>query len=332
MNAPIVTFFNNKGGVGKTSLVYHLSWMLADLGHRVVAADLDPQAHLTSSFLDEEQIEELWSTNQAHTIWSAIRPFVDEEGDIEPITPTVTDDEERLVLLPGDLALARFEDELSVQWPACATEKGPRPFSLMSAFWTVLRSAAAEHRAEVVLVDVGPSLGAINRAALIASDHVVVPMGPDPFSLQGLRNLGPTLRDWRSGWRDRLTKSPVDDQMLPAGAMQPLGYVVLARGIRVGRPFQAYQRWMNTIPQQFHQLMLDEPDSAPLLADDPYCLAMLKHYHSLMPMAQEARKPAFALKPADGAFGGHAQAALQVYGDFRALAHRLLEVTCPVTS
>jgi Mrp family chromosome partitioning ATPase len=44
MNTTIVAFFNNKGGVGKTSLVYHLAWMYSDLGFRVVAADLDPQA------------------------------------------------------------------------------------------------------------------------------------------------------------------------------------------------------------------------------------------------------------------------------------------------
>lgn len=331
MNAPIITFFNNKGGVGKTSLVYHLSWMLAELGHRVIAADLDPQANLTASFLNEEQIEELWSTSEPRTIWSTIRPFVDEEGNIEAITPTTTD-EERLVLLPSDLTLSRFEDELSAQWLACLTGKRLRPFLVMSAFWTVLRRAAAEHRAEVVLVDVGPSLGAINRAALVASDHVVVPMAPDLFSLQGLRNLGPTLRDWRSEWRERLTRRPVDDRMLPAGAMQPLGYVVLAHGVRLNRPVKAYQRWMDAIPQQFHHLVLDEPDSAPLLKDDQYCLAKLKHYHSLMPMAQEARKPIFALKPADGAFGGHAQAALRAHGDFRALANRLLEVTFAAAS
>lgn len=331
MNAPIVTFFNNKGGVGKTSLVYHLSWMLADLGHRVVAADLDPQANLTTSFFDEEQIEEMWSASQPRTIWSAIRPFVEDEGTIEQIAPTSTD-EERLVLLPSDLTLSRFEDDLSEQWLRCLDGKKLRPFLVMSAFWTVLRAAAAAHRAEIVLVDVGPSLGAINRAVLIASDHVVVPMAPDLFSLQGLRNLGPTLRDWRRGWRKRLDERPADDRALPAGAMQPLGYVVLAHGVRLNRPVKAYQRWMDTIPQQFHHLVLGEPDSAPLLEDDPYCLAKLKHYHSLMPMAQEARKPVFALKPADGAFGGHAQAALQAYGDFRALAHRLLEVTFAAAS
>ncbi|MHC1595014.1 MAG: ParA family protein [Methanotrichaceae archaeon] len=51
MSAPVVAFFNNKGGVGKTSLVYHLAWMYADLGLKVLVADLDPQANLTAAFL-----------------------------------------------------------------------------------------------------------------------------------------------------------------------------------------------------------------------------------------------------------------------------------------
>ncbi len=324
MSAPIITFFNNKGGVGKTSLVYHLAWMLADLGHRVVAADLDPQANLTSAFLDEEEIEQLWSAGETRTIWSAIRPFVDDEGSIHAITPTVTADE-HLVLLPSELTLSRFEDELSTQWRDCLEGTRLRPFLVMSAFWTVLRAAAAAHGAEIVLVDVGPSLGAINRAALVASDHVVVPMAPDLFSLQGLRNLGPTLREWRKGWRRRLDERPTDDRELPFGAMDPLGYVLLAHGVRLNRPVQAYQRWMNQIPEQFHRSVLDQTTSAPLPDDDRYCLAQLKHYHSLMPLAQEARKPIFALKPADGAFGGHAQAAQRAYGDFRELANRLLD-------
>ena len=47
MSVPVLTFFNNKGGVGKTSLVFHLAWMFAEMGKRVVAVDLDPQANLT---------------------------------------------------------------------------------------------------------------------------------------------------------------------------------------------------------------------------------------------------------------------------------------------
>ena len=61
MNPKILTFFNNKGGVGKTSLIYHLAWTYADMGKRVVAVDLDPQANLTAAFLEEETIEKLWN-------------------------------------------------------------------------------------------------------------------------------------------------------------------------------------------------------------------------------------------------------------------------------
>jgi hypothetical protein len=66
-------------------------------------------------------------------------------------------------------------------------------------------------------------------------------------------------------------------------------------------------------------------ETAPPPKPDPYCLAQLKHYHSLLPLAQQARKPVFALKPADGAFGGHAQAAQRAYEDFRELAVGILD-------
>jgi chromosome partitioning protein len=174
-----------------------------------------------------------------------------------------------------------------------------------------------------VLVDVGPSLGAINRAALVASDHVVVPVAPDLFSLQGLRNLGPTLRAWREGWCKRLGELHDRDRPMPAGSMAPLGYVVLSYGVRLDRPVKAYKRWIDKIPVDFHGAVLGE--TAPPPKPDPYCLAQLKHYHSLLPLAQQARKPVFALKPADGAFGGHAQAAQRAYEDFRELAVGILD-------
>ena len=60
MTTPVLTFFNNKGGVGKTSLVFHLAWMFSEMGKRVVAIDLDPQANLTSPFLSEDDLEILW--------------------------------------------------------------------------------------------------------------------------------------------------------------------------------------------------------------------------------------------------------------------------------
>jgi cellulose biosynthesis protein BcsQ len=191
-----------------------------------------------------------------------------------------------------------------------------------------MQNAASMHDAEVILMDLGPNLGALNRAALIAADYIAVPLAPDLFSLQGLRNLGPTLRRWRKEWQERLVKNPVGDLKLPTGRMHPVGYIVLQHSVRLDRPVQAYNRWIARIPQVYRDAVLGEPANGDItVIDDPHCLALLKHYRSLMPLAQEARKPMFHLKPADGAIGAHLQAVQSAHRDFVALAHGIAERT-----
>ena len=85
MSTPVLTFFNNKGGVGKTALVYHLAWMFAEQGVRVLAVDLDPQANLTAAFLDEDQLADLWSDDAGvSTIFKSVKPLLD-VGDFAPV-------------------------------------------------------------------------------------------------------------------------------------------------------------------------------------------------------------------------------------------------------
>jgi hypothetical protein len=224
----------------------------------------------------------------------------------------------------GDLALARFEDELGTQWPACLDRK-PRAFRVISAFWRLIEQAAKAHRADLVLVDVGPNLGSINRAALIAASHVVIPLASDLYSLQGLRNLGPTLRRWRAEWADRRSRNPIPELSMPAGSMNPAGYVVLQHAVRLDRPVQAYERWMARIPEEYRSSVLEMPITGPKVkvADDPYCLSTLRQFRSLMPLAQEARKPMFSLTPADGAIGGHAKAVQDCFRDFESLSRAI---------
>lgn len=226
-------------------------------------------------------------------------------------------------LLAGDLALSGFEDDLSQQWPLCLDAKA-RAFRVIGAFHQILSRAAQMRRADIVLVDVGPNLGVINRAALIAADYVAIPLAPDLFSLKGLQNLGPRLREWRTGWTERLKKRPPNLD-LPDGLMAPLGYVVLQHAARLDRPVKAYAKWMARIPAIYREAVLGDPVSQPAvtIAGDPECLSTLKHYRSLMPLAQEARKPMFFLKPADGAIGGHAQAVQDCYQDFLTLAREV---------
>ncbi|MCP4399587.1 MAG: ParA family protein [bacterium] len=339
MSTPIIAFFNNKGRVGKTSLVYHLAWMYDDLGLRVVVADLDPQANLTAAFLHEERLEALWPDGEHPlTIFGCIQPLIKGIGDITAphieYISLLSEDEglfstyqepTSLALLSGDLLLSGFEDQLSEVWPKCMDDD-ERAFRVMSAFWRVMQNAAKKHDADIILVDVGPNLGAINRSVLIAADYVVVPLVPDLFSLQGLRNLGPTRRRWQAQWHERLKHNPVEELPLPPGAMQPLGYIVLQHAEQLRRPVKAFQRWIARIPEEYRIYVLDENGNTDFsVKEDPYSLALLKNYSSLMPLAYEAHKPIFHLKAADGAIGAHFQAAQRVYSDFKQLALRIVK-------
>nr|MDQ2696218.1 AAA family ATPase [Pseudomonadota bacterium] len=277
-----IAFYNNKSGVSKTSLVYHLSWMFADLGVRVVAADLDPQANLTSMFLDEDRLEELWPDgDHPQSLLGTIKPILKGTGDIAE--PHVEDIDDNIGLLVGDLGLSVFEDKLSDAWPRCH-DRDESAFRVTSAFYRAVERAAEKREAELVLIDVGPNLGAINRAAIIASRHVAIPLAPDLFSLQGLKNLGPALRRWREEWGERLQKNPDPELSLPAGEMEPLGYVILQHAVRADRPVKAYARWMEHIPRVYREFVLGEAaTAAPTAEQDSHCLHMLKHYRSLMP-------------------------------------------------
>ena len=330
----VVTFFNNKGGVGKTSLVYHVSWMLSELGHTVLVVDLDSQANLTAAFLHERTLESLWETqdgDRGNTIYQCVEPLA-QVGDIRE--PKLFRIKNELFFLPGDLALSGFEDLLSTEWPNClGSQNLYRPFRVITSFWKIIQAGARQCGAQIVLVDVGPSLGAINRSALIATDFVVVPLAADLFSRQGLRNLGPALRQWRADWKKRRDNWTPPDFTLPEGSMQPIGYLIQQHGVRLSRPVQAYDRWAKRMPAEYSASVLGmQLASGPR---DPHtdanAIATVKHYRSLVPLAQDARKPIFALAAADGAIGSHATAARDAFHDFEQLAREILRrVRCQV--
>ena len=327
MSPPVLTFFNNKGGVGKTSLVYHLAWMLSELDRPVLAVDLDPQANLTAAFLREDVLETLWDEpdpTRAGTIYQCIMPLT-QVGDLrEPRLRRISNN---LHLLPGDLALSGFEYLISAEWPSClGSQNLYRPFRVTTAFWQAMQQGAAQCEAEVILVDVGPSLGAINRSALIATDFVVVPLGTDLFSRQGLRNLGPTLRGWREEWERWRENWAAPEFELPVGSMRPLGYLIQQHGVRLSRPVEAYDRWVKRMPAEYARSVLGRTVPIEPLApdDDESCIATVKHYRSLIPLGQDARKPIFALSAADGAIGSHSVAARDAARDFRQLANKIL--------
>ena len=191
-----------------------------------------------------------------------------------------------------------------------------------------MQHAAVQADAAIILADIGPNLGAINRSALIATDYVVVPLGADLFSLQGLRNLGPTLQRWRQDWQRRRDNWSEPHFALPEGGMMPIGYVVQQHSVRLNRPVRAYDKWVNRMPKEYASNLLgnaDGPYAPTPQQDSENALATMKHYRSLVPMAQEHRKPIFKLTTADGAFGSHAAAVIDARADFKALAEKIIQ-------
>jgi cellulose biosynthesis protein BcsQ len=317
-----VTFFNSVSGVGRSTLVYHLAHMLADQGEGVIVADLDPQASLTSMFLDEDALIDLWpNAEHSRTVYGAVKPAICGGGDVGEVH--YEEVERGIGLLVGDPSVSLLEDSLSDAWERCQSrdESGIRA---MLAFRSAILDGARQFNATWILINVGSGLGAINRSALIASEYVVVPLGADLFSLQALSCVGPTFQEWRSSWAAIGATCPNKDFEIPAEQINPLGYIVLQPGYRDNRPSKVY-KWINKIPAEYRRWVLAESDFAlpPPTVDDPHCLSVIKHYRSLMPMAAEARKPVFALTPADGAIGAHGAAVRSAGEDFVRLAHIL---------
>jgi len=329
---PVLTFFNNKGGVGKTSLIYHLAWMYAELGKKVVVVDADPQSNLTAAFLSEEEIALIWQGNErGSTLHRCVNPLAEVSDIDSPRTVSVAD---AIKLIPGDVALSGFEDSLSSQWPDSLGDRNLyRPMRILSAFWQVMQIAARSSDADLVMVDIGPNLGAINRSVLLATDYVVIPLGADLFSLMGLRNLGPELRKWRTAWKKRIENWRQSDDakrhpefVLPPGEMRPIGYLCQQYGVRLDRPVKAYDKWVKKIPSVYRKDVLGEGAVDGLVHEnDPHCLATIKHFRSLVPMGQECRKPIFKLTSADGAIGSHANAVQSAREDFKSLANKVWE-------
>jgi chromosome partitioning protein len=165
MSARIVTFVNQKGGVGKTTTAVSLAAALARRGQRVLLADLDPQANATSALgiAGDDRLG----------IYDAL---LDEVPAAQCI---VTAQDEGVDVVPASAGLAGAEVELV---PVMARER-----RLANALQG-LRS-----RYDWILVDCPPSLGLLTINALTACDHVVIPVQCEYMALEGLSRLMETL-------------------------------------------------------------------------------------------------------------------------------------------
>jgi cellulose biosynthesis protein BcsQ len=241
-----LAIFNHKGGVGKTTLTVNIAAALAALGKRILLVDSDPQGNLTSYLVEESVVDDLLDnadSDQGGTIWSALKPVAEATGELRLINPL--ERSTNTFLLPGDVRLSEFEQELGPMWNECFQRK-PRGFRGTTALSRLVNQIAAQNQIDFIFYDAGPNIGPLNRVILLDSDYFIVPAACDLFSLRALKTLGHTLLGWISDWQTILELAPEDMYILP-GTPRFLGYIPQRFRTYTDRPASDYSKYLPRI-------------------------------------------------------------------------------------
>ena len=291
-----LTLFNHKGGVGKTTLTVNISDALVDFGFRVLMVDADPQCNLTSFFLEEDYLDDLLGDSdnadtEDGTIWSAIRPVVNGTGPIRSVNLIDLRDGDGMFICPGDVLLADYEEELPAAWTGSFARKR-RDYDVMLALSRASRGLAQKCRADIIIFDVGPNVGPLNRAILLDSDYFATPVAADLFSLRALSTVGRSIGRWIRDWETvRGLASAEDRKNLFRGKPNYLGYITSAYKVSSGRnATKPHEYWESKIAPRVRSRIIGDLGKVDkkLLPTSGNKVGVVKNFHSLAPQAQTA--------------------------------------------
>ena len=319
----VVSFFNNKGGVGKTTLTCNLAAHFArSFGCRVVVVDVDPQCNATILTLGEERAAPLYWTDepsaermQTTNLWSILEPIELGEPTINTAIAPIARDTNRFGfdLIAGHPRVSIIEDRLSQAW---RDTLGGDVGGLRKTNWVVSMARALSTRYDLMILDLGPSLGSLNRTALLGSDYFITPMGADVFSILGLRNISTWLAEWTAAYLRGLETcertSPGATARFGLATTLPIlhgyaGYTVQAyiAKFKQGekRPTRAFEKITSTFSGEVQTnlgsfLIPGVTTATALLGEVP-------NMFSLIPLAQSANAPIIGLRSSDGLVGSH---------------------------
>ncbi len=322
-----IAFFNNKGGVGKTTLLCNVAAFLAiRCDKRVLVVDADPQCNATQLMLSEEDVFSLYDRNSSFTIHSIIHPLSLGKGYSDVLEP-LSVPEYGVDLIPGDPRLALKEDLLSKDWQDAISGdiRGLRTTFLFAQFLDRCDDY------DFVLFDMGPSLGSINRAVLLACDFFVSPMSIDIFSLKAIENISTALQEWQKKIRHGISQvdsSLVEDVPSTTGfRIKFAGYVaqqyVQKTTSGVKRAVAAYEAIIKRIPKSIKTYFIDKLQSSE--SSISYEIGSIPNLYSLIPLSQTAHKPVFLLRARDGVRGAHFNKVRDAEQIFERVATQLLQ-------
>lgn len=307
-----IAFFNNKGGVGKTTLACNFASYEASRGRNVLIIDLDPQCNSTQLVLGDDQWDEVYEdrdVSELKTVMGVLRHFRAGESvlDTESAYNVVHGARFGVDVLAGHPSLSIFEDLFSEAWGAM---RGGSPAGARKSMW--LQSLREEYADtyDLIVVDVSPSLGAINRTALVGTDSFVTPMAPDLFSLYALENITSWFKRWlaeydhgRGQAQDELDSIGYDLTLPDPLPIQHgfAGYTVQQYVSRSSggeaRQTEAYEQHRREIPERARAL-------AELSGfEGDIDLGTVPNMFSMIPLAQSCHAPIAELEKEDGLRG-----------------------------
>ncbi len=329
----IISIFNNKGGVGKTTYMYHVAHLLAGRGHTVLMVDCDSQCNLTAYSLADVEIRRAWSAD-GNSIFRNIERVYSGMGDISARAPSrAMNARGNLFIVPGDLRLSDFEDRLGDTWNS-AKGGSEVDVRVQSAIHRYVHWAAEKVNADLVLMDLGPNLGALNRAVLASSDYFITPVAPDLFSIQGTENLGNKLVSWRRDWEQVNRAWGRQDVQIPAGSPRYLGYVIQQHNVR-SNPDGMTAGWAiygdELVPAILNNIVNKLMPINQVIEWDnqDYKLGQIPNLHSLIPYSMDAKKPIFYCNSSDGLKGAHINKARDSWEHFDDIVSTLEQVLDP---
>lgn len=305
-----ISLFNHKGGVSKTTTAFNLGWMLAQKGKRVMLADCDPQCNLTGmvmGFKGTDDFDVIYNAGGIRNIRDGLAPaFESRPVAIEPVECESIAGQPNMFLIPGHIGLAEYEVTLGIaqELSGSLVTLQNLPGSLRHLF----NVTAARYNIDYILVDMSPSLGAINQNLLMTSDFFLVPMAPDYFSVMATDSLASVLPKWRA-WAKSAQSTPVlQNATYPFPKISPkfLGTIIQKYRLREGNtPSSAFQKWIDEIQTGVkaklvpalaaNDMLLEKSiyDAAGCSLDTP--LLQMSEFNGLIALSQKYKVPVFSL-------------------------------------
>lgn len=325
-----IAIFNNKGGVGKTTLAYHLAYALAELNHKTLLIDLDPQCNLTLYGLSPEDLQNIWEEEdpfiddfvRAQSNMDA-QEFIDMSTKVRSIhfllkpTEDGTNDPDQtslplslhpnLGLIPGRLSIYMFENKIAKMWSE-VYRGDPQAIRMVTKIRKLCLDYAKKNSYEFVIIDTSPSLGVLNKVIISTVDGFVIPCMPDMFSLYGIQNIGKSLNEWNHEF-DVILKLLSRDKRsyFPENFVRFLGYTIYNAKKYTGtnNPWNlstAHYNYAKQIPATIKKYI--QPDLRPFLSqsqlEEPIGSTAIMHSHNTLPnMAQKYKLPIWKVPSCD---------------------------------